>query len=997
MVLVLLLSFMSPLTISRTHADSGLSQVSLTETENGITLSWEMSLPQDEEITSFQLSKNGQTAEIQPTVQNEEGNVKQYSYEDTEIEPNATYTYEVTALTKSGNLLISEKVEFNSSEAVTVDGEKKEEVPTETPEEAGTPESAELPESSETPESEEPVDQIELPAFPTEEAVEEIVTTNIKVSTLNGNTPWEFGFSIIGVSDNVSGEEYYGYLDDEGYFVEDYTGNKNLELKIGTYNLVTYNYSTDEEITAEFKVESERDYLTNPIEILLDDEKLIIKKELYVEGVTEESISIYWEEPWEPTDIKKYQVYLDGTLVEEITDPYITSYTYTNLSQETTYQLKVDIIYQDDSVETIETEASTIAPPAGDKVQFKDKNLKEAVEEGLKIYHRDVYVDDMERLSHLDASYLEIQDLTGLEHATNLEELWLSGNEITDLTPIKELTNLFYLDLDDNQISSITNLANLENLSVLLLAYNQLEEINTLLELPSLTYVSLYGNDGLDFSKGSTNIKIIKELQNKGVSVEWSGFGHEIFVTDLTESQVEFEINFFGIVDNITKYIIYVNGEQVAETPASQPFYKLTGLSPLTDLDITVDGVDEEGFIWGSANTYVITPPAPSGEPVQFADPALEEAVRDTLRIKSRELVESDLTILTGFDGTELGITDLSGLEYAINLEYLNLDFNEITNLEPLKGLTNLSYLSLSNNEVSNITPLKDLTNLQFLMLDWNNVENLEALSGLTNLSMLSLQNNRIKDISALENLNIAFLNLAYNAITDISSLLTLPYLEFVFIMKNSFDLAEGSKALTIIRELEDRGIYVLYEYLDISADYVSDSEIEFSWKPVTTDGFDNFSYYVSVDGELMAEETKNTSHLLTDLEPDTSYNIEIVGFDENDEERIIVGSTILTTAASEEDPGEEPGDQPGEETDPEDGETPDEQPADDNDEVTPPGKNTDKGNTPKETNDKNQDKKNDDKKLPSTATNSYNILLFGILFLGAGLITVMTTRKKQA
>nr|WP_309098411.1 leucine-rich repeat domain-containing protein [Fredinandcohnia onubensis] len=890
-------------------------------------------------------------------------------------------------MTSSGNLLISEKVEFNSGEVVVEEGENPEEVgvPTETPEET--------PESTETPDSEESDDPTDIPVFPTE-AVEELVTTNIKVSTTNGNIPWEYGFTIRGVSDNVSDVELYGYLDEEGYFVDYNTDNKNLELKTGTYNLITYN---DEEITAEFMIESERDYLTNPIEILLDDEKLIIKKELYVEGVTEQSISIYWEEPWEPTDVKKYQVYLDGTLVEEITDPYITSYTYTDLLQETTYQLKVDINYQDDTVETIEAEATTIAPPVGEKVQFRDENLKTAVAEALKIYHRDVYVDDMERLSHLDASYVEIQDLTGLEHATNLEDLWLSGNEITDLTPIKDLTNLFYLDLVSNQISTIEDLAHLENLSILSLSYNELEEIDTLLELPSLTYVSLYGNYGLDFSKGSATIEVIKELHNKGVTIEWSDFGHEIFVTDLTESTVEFEINFFEIVDNISKYIIYVNGEEVAETPASEPFYKLTGLAPLTDLDITVYGVDEDGFIWGSANTYVVTPPTPSGDPVQFADPALEEAVRDALRITSRELVESDLTILTSFDATDRGITDITGLEYAINLEDLNLDSNSITNLEPLKSLTNLSYLSLINNEISDISALKNLTNLQFLALDWNHIEDIEALSGLTNLSMLSLQNNRIKDISALENLNIDFLNLAYNEITDISSLLALPYLEFVLIMNNALDLTEGSEALTIIRELEYKGVVVLYEYLDISADHVTDTEIEFSWKPVTTDGFEDFTYYVFLDREVVAEETKDTSYLLTDLEPDTSYNIEIIGFDENDEERVILGSTIITTAASVEDPGDEP----GEETDHEDGKTPEEQPSDDKDEVTPPAKEAEKGidkdNRPKETNDKYQDKKNDDKKLPTTATNSYNILLFGQLFLGAGIIAIMATRKKQA
>ncbi|MCS0543277.1 hypothetical protein NXY55_25180, partial [Aeromonas veronii] len=203
-----------------------------------------------------------------------------------------------------------------------------------------TPETQDSEKALATPEAKEPVEPTEPPAV---EATEESVVTNIKVSTINGNIPWEFGFSIIGTSENVTDVEYYGYLDDEGYFVDYDKETKNLELPVGTYELGTYNDSTDEEITAEFKVESERDYLTNPIEILLDDEKLIINKELYVDGVTEKSISISWEEVWDETEFDKYQVYLNNEVVETITDPYSTTYTYTNLKQETDYQLKVDI------------------------------------------------------------------------------------------------------------------------------------------------------------------------------------------------------------------------------------------------------------------------------------------------------------------------------------------------------------------------------------------------------------------------------------------------------------------------------------------------------------------------------------------------------------------------------------------------------------------------------------------------------------------------------
>lgn len=988
MVLVLLLSFLSPLTISKTHAETGLSQVSLTESETGITLSWEVSLPENEEITSYQLNKNGQTIEIEPTVQSEIENVKQYSYEDTEIEPNTRYTYEITAVTSSGNLLTSEKVEYQSVEITGVGQGDRSTVPERDngPVPPSQEQAAELAKAKE-------LGKTKVSPVPYEETSQEVIVTNIKVSTVNGNIPWDFDYLVVGVDENVADVAHYGWLDEEGYFIDYDYETKNLELPTGTYELITYNYSTDEEIRAEFKVESERDYLTHPIEIILDDDQLIIKKELYVEGVSEQSISIYWDEPWEPKDIKNYQVYLNNTLVKEIKDPYTTTYTFNDLLPETTYQLKVDISYKDGTVETIEAEAKTTAPPAGGIVQFKDENLKMAVAEALKVFHRDdIYVDDMERLTSLEASYREIQDLTGLEHATNLVDLTINENEIKDLTPIKDLTNLTFIDLDYNQISDIKKLANLKSLETVFLAYNELEEIDTLLELPNLAYVSLYGNEGLDFTKGSDDMEVIQKLQEKEVYVEWTNAEHEIFLTNVTESTVEFEINFFNIVENITKYIIYVNGEEVGETPASKPFYKLTGLEPLSELDITVEGVDEEGFVWGSAYEYVKTPPAPSGKIIHFADPALEEAIKSALYITSRDVRESDLSVLTSLDASYLGITDLTGLEYATNLEELYLDSNSITNLKPLSDLTNLIFLSLTDNEISDISILKDLKNLDYLGLDGNEIKDIGVIAGFTNLTVLSVERNMIQDISALKNLNLEFLFLSNNEISDLSSLLTLENLMLVFLTENPLDLTEGSEALAIIRELEDKGVYVVYEYLDISVENVTESEIELSWTPITSDGFEDFIYSIDVDGEEVAIDITDTTYVLTDLEPETEYMVDIYGYVENDEERFIMGTTVVTTAAYEE---------PGDETDPEEGGTPEEQPADDSDEVTAPGKNTEKdtekGSTPKETNDKKEDKKTDDKKLPKTATNSYNALLIGLLLLGAGIITFVATRKKTA
>jgi internalin A len=113
----------------------------------------------------------------------------------------------------------------------------------------------------------------------------------------------------------------------------------------------------------------------------------------------------------------------------------------------------------------------------------------------------------MEKLTYLNASYSEITDLTGLEHAVNLVDLMLYGNQISNLSPLVNLTKLVNLDLDENLLTSLDDLGKLENLESLFVAFNQIEDIRILKEFPKLYHVTLYGNEGLDFSKGSEDFK----------------------------------------------------------------------------------------------------------------------------------------------------------------------------------------------------------------------------------------------------------------------------------------------------------------------------------------------------------------------------------------------------------------------------------------------------------------------------------------------------------
>ncbi len=58
------------------------------------------------------------------------------------------------------------------------------------------------------------------------------------------------------------------------------------------------------------------------------------------------------------------------------------------------------------------------------------------------------------------------------------------------------------------------------------------------------------------------------------------------------------------------------------------------------------------------------------------------------------------------YTDTEKKIIDITGLEHAVNLDYIKLSGQDIGKIGPLAGLTQLKYLNLDNNRITNISPL---------------------------------------------------------------------------------------------------------------------------------------------------------------------------------------------------------------------------------------------------------------------------------------------------
>ena len=141
---------------------------------------------------------------------------------------------------------------------------------------------------------------------------------------------------------------------------------------------------------------------------------------------------------------------------------------------------------------------------------------------------------------------------------------------------------------------------------------------------------------------------------------------------------------------------------------------------------------------------------------------------------------------LTGLETGERGIIDLTGIEHATNLDYLNVGGNQIRDIRPLAGLISLTGLSLYNNPVEDIAPLANLTNLTYLNLAHNGVESLEPLAGLIHLQTLDLFDNRIKDIAPIANMTaLTLLILTHNQVGDLTPLADHPNLEKLYIRNN--------------------------------------------------------------------------------------------------------------------------------------------------------------------------------------------------------------------
>ena len=178
-----------------------------------------------------------------------------------------------------------------------------------------------------------------------------------------------------------------------------------------------------------------------------------------------------------------------------------------------------------------------------DEIIFKDKNLENAIREGLPKLTGNILVKDVINIKSLSLSGRKIADIAPLRYFKNLKQLDLSRNSIDDFKPLTYLENLEGLDISDmevnikdisffkdfkcpekmkyllinmNSISDIEPLSKMINLENLELQKNQIEDISPLNALKSLITLDLSNN----------KIKNIEKIKNLN-SINYVSLGRE--------------------------------------------------------------------------------------------------------------------------------------------------------------------------------------------------------------------------------------------------------------------------------------------------------------------------------------------------------------------------------------------------------------------------------------------------------------------------------------
>ncbi len=403
------------------------------------------------------------------------------------------------------------------------------------------------------------------------------------------------------------------------------------------------------------------------------------------------------------------------------------------------------------------------------------------------------------KLISLRMEHNSVTDISLISGLTNLTYLYLEHNSITDTSPLAGLTNLTYLGLDNNPITDILALvsnAGLGNEDIVDVSDNPLSANSVAAYIPALKnrgvtvhmthlkpVVNILDSNlraAIERTLGKTaGDSIIKADMATLTSLQ----ALRVNISDLTGLETAYNLTDLNLMDNSITDISLISGLTNLTTLTLMensitdilPIAELTNLVQLSLADNKISDisplVSNTGL--GNGDTVDVSENPLSPESINIHIPALQtrgvtvtadslqayipdSILRDVLEVALRKtgidpiITKAEMRTLTRLEVTNF-LSDLTGLEAATNLTFLNLSANRITNISPITALTRLTELNLSGNSITDISPLSGLTNLTNLQLNKNRITDISPLvsnTGLGNEDKVDVSDNPLSAAS---------------------------------------------------------------------------------------------------------------------------------------------------------------------------------------------------------------------------------------------------------
>ena len=197
----------------------------------------------------------------------------------------------------------------------------------------------------------------------------------------------------------------------------------------------------------------------------------------------------------------------------------------------------------------------------------------------------------------------------------------------------------------------------------------------------------------------------------------------------------------------------------------------------------------------------VTQPDVIPGRLVDIPDPNLRVVLEETLGTNTIRV--STMAALTSLKAGNKGIKDLTGLEFAVNLQELWISGNQIPDLSPLAGCAKLIFLEVWDTRVRDLSPLANLTKLEQLEFR-GNITDISPIAGLTNLKRLRFYGDGISEISAVADMTtLISIEFRHHEVTDLSPLVKLSNLEVLKLSDNKVSNLEPIRQLTKLRVID--------------------------------------------------------------------------------------------------------------------------------------------------------------------------------------------------